>query len=144
MRRFELHRKVDESGVSGVGTIAEGVEFTQGRVVLTWLAGTQGTTLFDSVDDVLKVHGHGGKTVIEWIDHDHPRMVIPAKLGWSNPDTGPEEMRLYALDAGSSPRWAQPHARTVETAIRETTAWCEGARAVVIVTGTRDSERGGA
>lgn len=127
---------MDETGVSGVGVIAEGVEFTRGRVVLTWLTGTQGTTLFDSIQGVLDVHGHDGKTTIEWLDLTHPALVIPAKLGWSNPDTGPEQLRLYALDVDNQPRWAKPHARTVETAIRDTEYWHEGQRAVVIVTGS--------
>lgn len=126
--------------MSGVGVIAEGVEFTGGRVVLTWLTGTQGTTLFDSIQGVLDVHGHAGKTTVEWIDPTENEVVtIPVKLGWSNPDTGPEDMRLYALDAGPSPRWVQPHARTAETALRETPAWIEGARGFVVL----NSRRGG-
>lgn len=134
MRRFELHRKVDVTGVSGVGIIAEGVEFSRGKVVLTWLTGTPGTTFFDSIDNMIAVHGHDGKTVVEWLDPDPDRVVtIPVKLGWSNEDTGPEDMRLYALDAGDQPRWVQPHARTAETALRETRAWIEGARGVVVV-----------
>jgi hypothetical protein len=45
--------------------------------------------------------------------------VVPCVLGWANEDTGPESLRLYALDAGPSPRWTQPHARCAETAIVE-------------------------
>lgn len=41
-------------------------------------------------------------------------LILSAVLGWSNPDTGPWNTRLYALDAGNSPRWAKPHARVVE------------------------------
>jgi hypothetical protein len=48
-----------------------------------------------------------------------PDRVLPAVLGWSNPDTGPESCRLYALDDGPAPRWAKPHARVAEQAIRE-------------------------
>lgn len=57
--------------------------------------------------------------------------AVAAKLGWSNADTGPESVRLYALDRGDSPRWASPHARTVETALLEYGV-CEGSRAVVV------------
>jgi hypothetical protein len=57
--------------------------------------------------------------------------AVAAKLGWSNPDTGPEPLRLYATDRGDSPRWASPHARTVETALIEYGVE-EGARAVVV------------
>jgi len=44
---------------------------------------------------------------------------VAAKLGWSNPDTGPVSQRLYALDQGPDPRWARPHARVVEQALME-------------------------
>lgn len=40
--------------------------------------------------------------------------AFAAKLGWSNPDTGPAPLRLYALDAGRSPRWDRPRARVAE------------------------------
>lgn len=45
--------------------------------------------------------------------------VLPAVLGWSNPSTAEESVRLYALDAGPSPRWAPEGGRTVERAIAE-------------------------
>lgn len=44
---------------------------------------------------------------------------VAAKLGWSNPDTGPVSQRLYALDQGPDPRWTRPHARVVEQALME-------------------------
>jgi hypothetical protein len=34
-------------------------------------------------------------------DPGDPPLVIPCTLGWANPDTGPESVRLYALDAGA-------------------------------------------
>ena len=37
MRLFKLQRKVDCSGVSGTGVVAEGVEFDDGQVALRWL-----------------------------------------------------------------------------------------------------------
>ncbi|WP_207223618.1 hypothetical protein [Pseudonocardia sediminis] len=44
---------------------------------------------------------------------------VDLTLGWSNSDTGPTGMRLYALDAGESPRWAVPHARVAEVPLME-------------------------
>lgn len=61
-RMFELHRDEDETGVSGTGVIADGVVFPDGSVVLKWKTATSSTTIFKSVDDMLKVHGHAGKT----------------------------------------------------------------------------------
>lgn len=56
---------------------------------------------------------------------------VAAKLGWSNPDTGPVCKRLYALDQGQEPRWARPHARVVEQALMEYGVE-EGSRVVVV------------
>lgn len=68
MRRFVLNRSEDETGVSGVGTVAAGVQFPDGTVVMRWLTVTSSTAVYGSVDDVVTIHGHGGKTVIEWLD----------------------------------------------------------------------------
>ena len=61
-RLFELHRDEDESGISGTGVVAEGVIYADGTVALRWKTETPSTSLFDSVDQVQAVHGHGGKT----------------------------------------------------------------------------------
>jgi hypothetical protein len=67
-RTFVLDRKVDESGISGIGIVAEGVEFTDGTVCLRWLTETQTTVLFDSLQDVKKIHGHGSTTQVRWTE----------------------------------------------------------------------------
>ena len=63
--------------------------------------------------------------------------VLHAVLGWSNPDTGPENNRLYALDAGASPRWAKPHGRVAEQALREAGGHHEGDQYLVVRLGDR-------
>ncbi|MDI6911494.1 hypothetical protein [Nocardioides sp.] len=68
MRRFRLIRDDDISGVSGRGHVADGVEFDDGRVVTRWRAAIAQTCVWDSIDHILAVHGHGGATRIEWID----------------------------------------------------------------------------
>jgi hypothetical protein len=68
---------------------------------------------------------------------DDAPLVIPCTLGWANPDTGPESLRLYALNAGPSPRWAKPHARVAETAIREAGRPWEGDRYLIVQIGDR-------
>lgn len=45
--------------------------------------------------------------------------VLPAVLGWTNPDRDRENLRVYALDAGPSPRWNGPAGRVAEQALRE-------------------------
>lgn len=63
-------------------------------------------------------------------------LLVPAVLGWSNADTGPERVRLYALDQGPQPRWAEPVARVAEHALVERSA-AEGDQAIVLVVGDR-------
>lgn len=66
MRVFTLRREHDPSGISGLGTVAEGVEFGDGKVALRWRTDTASTALYDSIADVEAIHGHGGATRIEW------------------------------------------------------------------------------
>ena len=66
MRTFELHRAEDETGVSGVGIIAEGCRFSDGWCAMRWKNEPRTTTLFPSIEVVEKIHGHGGKTKIVW------------------------------------------------------------------------------
>lgn len=68
MRRFLLDRHQDISKVSGEGTVAEGVEFTDGTAVLRWFGETPSTVMWASVADAMKVHGHDGATDIMWLD----------------------------------------------------------------------------
>lgn len=68
MYRFVLDRLLDETGVSGTGTVAEGVVFTDGTVALRWLSGTASTAVYASIADVIAIHGHGGKTHVRGLD----------------------------------------------------------------------------
>lgn len=68
MRRFHLQRNEDESGVSGTGIVTEGVEFSDGSCAMRWMTNTSSTTFYSSIEDVVTIHGHGGKTVVVWID----------------------------------------------------------------------------
>lgn len=77
MKTFWLVRDEDETGISGTGVVAEGVKFLDGTTVLRWLQdgvapehqdrGVRPTTVvFESVEAVEALHGHGGKTRIVW------------------------------------------------------------------------------
>lgn len=68
MRRFHLVRSEDESGVSGTGVVAEGVQFKSGRCVMQWLVAGQSMSIYDSIAILQDIHGHEGKTVVEWVD----------------------------------------------------------------------------
>lgn len=64
MRTFYLKRYEDESGVSGTGIIAEGVEFKDGTCAIRWLTKKASTGIYTSLQDVIDIHGHGGKTQV--------------------------------------------------------------------------------
>lgn len=68
MRRFELHRDVDPTGVSGTGVVAEGVEWDDGKVCLRWRGTRRSMVIWDNVDSVLVIHGHDGATRLVWVD----------------------------------------------------------------------------
>jgi len=63
MKLFELRRTVDESGVSGTGTVAQGVIFDNGWCALTWLTEHTSVAFYTSIEEVIAIHGHNGKTV---------------------------------------------------------------------------------
>lgn len=68
MRRFQLVRTVDVSGVSGTGHVADGVLFDDGKVVTRWRGAIAQTCVWDSFEHVEAIHGHSGATRIVWID----------------------------------------------------------------------------
>lgn len=67
-RRFRLERDVDVSGVSGTGVVCDGVQWPDGTCTTRWAARIAQTCVWDSIDHVAAVHGHGGATRIAWID----------------------------------------------------------------------------
>ena len=68
MRIFYLERAEDETGVSGDGRVAEGVEFSDGQCALHWLTHTSCSGIYANVKQLVLIHGHGGKTQLVWAD----------------------------------------------------------------------------
>lgn len=67
-RRFVLRRDEDFTGTSGTGIVVEGIQFWDGTIAMRWRSDTASTTIFDSIEDVEKIHGHEGRTRVCWID----------------------------------------------------------------------------
>lgn len=76
MRLFLLHRIEDETGVSGTGDVAEGVQFTDGSCALRWLTATTSTAIYSSIEDLVVIHGHGGRTVVRWLDEQPALLAV--------------------------------------------------------------------
>ena len=66
--RFHLVRNGDYSGVSGEGHVADGVMFADGVCVLRWRTEASSTAVYATIDDLIAIHGHGGKTKVVWND----------------------------------------------------------------------------
>lgn len=70
MKRFHLVRNEDETGISGTGVVTDGIEFSDGSVVMKWNTETTSLALYRSMEDVITIHGHGGKTQVEYTNED--------------------------------------------------------------------------
>lgn len=79
LRRFKLVRYEDESGTSGTGVVAVGVEYPDGAVHMQWrnddnedLETRSNGCAFkpapDGIEATREIHGHGGKTEVVMID----------------------------------------------------------------------------
>ena len=73
IRTFTVCRQSDETGVSGEGVVIEGAKLATGQAVIHWLYPPPrgGITVFDSMDDFIKVHivpHPTNKTIITYED----------------------------------------------------------------------------
>lgn len=63
-RLFVLQRNEDVSGTSGLGVVAEGVEFSDGSCVLHWLSQYHSIEFCANLHVVEQIHGHEGRTKV--------------------------------------------------------------------------------
>jgi hypothetical protein len=68
MRLFQLVRDVDISGTSGTGIVAQGVQFDDGTCALRWLTDTSSTGFYNSIEDLIFIHGHEGATNVSFYE----------------------------------------------------------------------------
>lgn len=72
-RLFLLRRHVDVSGVSGTGTVADGVEWADGTASVRWRGEHPSVVFWDrGRTSVELIHGHGGATDVEYLDQGEP------------------------------------------------------------------------
>lgn len=79
MRTFELHRIEDETGVSGTGIIAQGIQFDDGSCSLRWLTEHKSTALYEDIRTLERIHGHNGKTKIVYTGAPFERAMSDAQ-----------------------------------------------------------------
>lgn len=68
---FVLQRDHDVTGVSGTGSVADGVVWPDGAVTIRWCGERPSTVNWDTIDDAEYIHGHGGATRFVWA-HETP------------------------------------------------------------------------
>jgi hypothetical protein len=68
MRRFVLDRREDATGTSGTGIVAEGVQFSNGQVVIHWISQLEAVNVYANALVLEELHGHGGMTSVRWVD----------------------------------------------------------------------------
>jgi len=74
-QRFHLQRDTDHTGVSGTGTVADGVIWPDGTATLRWRGKYASTVHWASIGDAKAVHGHGGDTRIVLDDEPTQRLA---------------------------------------------------------------------
>lgn len=70
MRKFHLVRHRDVSGVSGTGLVAEGVQFENGWVALSFKGTLHAIENLENIETVIAIHGHDGATEIVWLEEE--------------------------------------------------------------------------
>jgi len=63
-RLFKLVRVQDETGISGTGVVAEGVQFTNGWCAMSWLTAMHSVAIYPNVQQLESIHGHNGRTKV--------------------------------------------------------------------------------
>lgn len=91
MRAFTLVRTEDVSGVSGTGIVAQGVQFDSGHCVMEWTTKVNSVCMYQSIDDLVAIHGHDGRTKVEW-EADKPAYNVTQHI-YISPKVDPVTLR---------------------------------------------------
>jgi hypothetical protein len=63
-RKFKLVRDDDETGISGTGVVAEGIEFSNGMCAMCWLTAMHSVAVYPNARQLEAIHGHNGRAKI--------------------------------------------------------------------------------
>lgn len=102
MRNFVLVREEDETGISGTGTVAEGVQFANGKCVMNWLSEHTSVAIYDDIATLEAIHGHNGKTKVVWIDIDY-KDFAPSAIVWALNQSVAKDIKLKGYSANTKP-----------------------------------------
>ena len=57
-------RHEDAGGISGTGIVAVGALWPDGRVTMQWTSYRKSFEIHDTIESLIEIHGHGGKTEV--------------------------------------------------------------------------------
>ncbi|WP_206441300.1 hypothetical protein [Streptomyces boncukensis] len=93
-RRFVLRRRVDVSGISGVGDVADGVLWPDGTASIRWRGEHPSVVFWDRGRvSVETIHGHQGATEIVFVDQDDEQPVPAVAAAPVDPFAAPLVLR---------------------------------------------------
>ncbi|MEU1152648.1 hypothetical protein ABZ369_06465 [Streptomyces sp. NPDC005918] len=72
-RLFRLERDTDVTGISGTGTVADGVKWPDGSTSIRWRGDRPSIVHWARLEDAEAIHGHGGATRFVWADTEAAR-----------------------------------------------------------------------
>jgi len=99
MRRFYFDRQTDVSGTSGTGAVVEGVQFSDGSVVVHWLTALSSISVYKSIEECIFIHGHDGSTNLHWFDETASEPHAPIVGGAIAAALGTDDADELAADA---------------------------------------------
>lgn len=73
VKPFYLLRHEDANGLSGTGVVAVGCQFPNGRIVFQWVTYRSSMEIYDSLENLIEIHGHEGKTEVIFGECPQPK-----------------------------------------------------------------------
>lgn len=103
MRRFQLNRKEDKTGISGLGIVLEGILYSSGSVSFQWRGMPPGCGYYPRFEDfwMIHVYKHPGSEIV-WSDSLNPE--IPLERGWLDQTMDSMENTPFASTGGIEKR----------------------------------------
>lgn len=111
---FKLIRTEDKTGVTGTGTIAEGVITDYGAVVLVF-SSSRTVNVYEDISEMMRIHGHDLCTRLEPLRGRLSWVTMPrgrSEVAWLEPlgDGSAALWVMWASDEQRYPRWRRLYA----------------------------------